>query len=56
MMHGIPLTMPRLSIMFNEVCFDTFLRDIFWTLAPNCDLGLEFGNINIMFDILSNYV
>ena len=29
--------------------------DIFWTLTPNCDIDLEFGHINIMCDILSNY-
>ena len=58
MMNGIPLIMPHFSMKFNEVCFGTFLsncRDIFGTLSPNCDLDLEFENINIMCDILSNY-
>ena len=58
MMHGIPLIMPRLSMKFNEVCFGTFLSncwDIFCALTPNYDLDLEFGNINIICDILSNY-
>ena len=45
MTYGIRLTMPHLSMKFNEVC----------TLTLNCDLDLEFGNINIMCGILSNY-
>ena len=48
MMDGIPLMMPLLSVKSNEVCFGIFL-------TTNCDLDLEFGNINIMCDILSNY-
>ena len=50
--------MPRLSGKFDEVYFGTFLSNcgyLFSTLTPNCDLDLEFGNINIMCDIFSNY-
>ena len=58
MMRGISLMMPGLSVTFNEVCFSTFLSnclDVFLTLTPYCDLDPEFGNINIMCDIFSNY-
>ena len=54
---GIPLKMPHLSVKFNDVCFGTFLGnccEVFWTLTPNGDLYLEFGNIN-MCGIPSNY-
>ena len=57
-MHDIPLMMPRLSVKFNEVYLGTFLSncwDVFWTLTTNWDLDLEFRNINVMYDILSNY-
>ena len=50
--------MPHLSVKFNEVCFGTFLsncQEVFSTLTPNCDLYLEFGYMNIMCDIPSNY-
>ena len=57
MLDHQPLTMmPPLSLKFNEVCFGTFLSnccDIIRTLTPNCDVDLEFGNINIICDILS---
>ena len=46
-----PLMMPYLSGNVYKVCFGTLksnCRDV-------CDLTLEFGHINIMCDIPSNY-
>ena len=48
----------NVSVNFNEVCFCTFLssdRDVFLPLTPECDLDLEFGHINIVCEIPSNY-
>ena len=55
MMHGIPLMMPRLSVGFGGVCFGAFLGDcwdVFWALAPDCGLGLEFGSVGVVCDVL----
>lgn len=53
-----PHMMPYLSVNVNKVCFGTFqsnCRDVIWPLTPDCDLDIEFGNINIVCDISSNY-
>ena len=53
-----PLIMPYLFVNVDKVCFDTFqsdCRDVIWSLTPDCDTDIEFGNINIMCDIPSNY-
>ena len=52
------LMMLYLCVKFNGVCNCTFLsncQDIFGPLTPDCDLDLEFGHINIVWDIPSNY-
>ena len=51
-----PLMMPYLSVNVDKVCFDTSqgnCRDVICPLTPNCDLDIEFGNINVVCDIPS---
>ena len=50
--------MPYLSVTINKVCFGTFqskYSDEILPLTPDCDLDIEFGNINIVCDIPCNY-
>ena len=52
------LMMPYLSGNVNKNCFGSFqsnCREVIWPLIPDSDLDLEFGLLNIMCDIPSNY-